>query len=101
MRFLVTLIYWEYRDTLLLMMVYPKHRATVSWVSSLAGSNEALCIHPRLLELSVKSSIWYPYPSCCMVMYIDVYEVSNFSMFNIRMPCNLGRMHHHHSMPLF
>ena len=55
MMLLVPLMCWEYRDTLLLTRLHLSHRSTVSWVSSLTGSNEAFCIHPRALKLSVKA----------------------------------------------
>ena len=64
--FSVTLMCWEYRYTSLLKRVQPSHRATVSWTTSFTGSNDALCIHPRALEISVKARMWDHCPSCYM-----------------------------------
>ena len=68
------------------MRVHPRHRATVSWGSSLPGLNEALCIHHRELELSIKARMWDSCPIFWMVMYIDVSEARNPSRFNVRTP---------------
>ena len=88
MMFSIPLICWEYRDASLLTRVKPIHRSTVSWGSSSTGSNKDLWIHPEELELSVKARMWDPFPSCCMVMYIDVSEASNSSSFNARNTCH-------------
>ena len=68
MMFYFTLMCWDYRDTSLLMMVHPIHWKTTSWGYSSTGSNDALCIHPRELELSVNDRMWDPCTSCWMVM---------------------------------
>ena len=88
--FLIPLMCWEYRDTLLMMRVHPSHRKTMSWGSTSTGLNESLWIHPRELELSVKARMWDPCPSFWMVMYIDLAEASNWIRFNVRTPCHFG-----------
>ena len=64
----VTLMCWEYMDTLLLTRIHHNHRVNVSWVSYLTGSNYVLCTHPRELGLSIKDRMCYPCTSCCMVI---------------------------------
>ena len=86
MMLLVPLIYWKYMYTLLLASVQPSHRATVSWDSSFTGSNESLCIHPRSIEVSVKTGMWDPCPSFWMVMYIGVSETRKSRRFNVSTP---------------
>ena len=68
MMFSVPLTCWEYRYNSLLTRVHPSYQSNVSWGSSSTGPNEALCIHPRSLEISVKARIWDHFPSCWMVM---------------------------------
>ena len=70
------------------------------WGYSSTGSNEALCIHPRSLELSVKARMLDPCPSCWMVIYIDVSEASNARRFNVRTAFHSGGMYQRHSMTL-
>ena len=51
---------WECSYTSLLMRFQPNHHATMLQSSSLMGSNEALYIHPRGLELSAKARMCVP-----------------------------------------
>ena len=67
MMFSVPLMCWEHRNTSLLTSVQPNHHATVSCPPKLTGSKDALCTHPRALELSVKARMWAPCPSCWIV----------------------------------
>ena len=87
------LVCWECRDTLLLMRVQPKNRDTMLWIYSLTGSNEALYIHPRALELYMKARVCDPGPICCMVRYIYVSAARNYSKFRMKTPCNSGVMY--------
>ena len=68
MIFPVPLMCCEYRDVSFLTSVHPSQRATASWNSAFAVSKDALCIHPRALELSVNAKMCNPCPSCRMVM---------------------------------
>ena len=58
MIFSVTLIYWEYRFTLLLTILHPSHIENLSWPPLFTWSNYAVCIHPRVLEIYAKARIW-------------------------------------------
>ena len=66
MMFAKALMCWECRYTSLLMRVQTNHRDTVLWISYLTGLNEALYIHPRELELSVKARMCNNGTSCWM-----------------------------------
>ena len=68
MMFLSPLMCWEFRYTSFLTVVHNRNRDIMSWGFSSTGSNEALCIHPRSLELSVKARMLDPCPSCWMVI---------------------------------
>ena len=66
MIFAKPLMYWYCRYTSLLIRFQTNHRDTVLWVLSLNGSDEALYIHPRALELSFKVRMCEPGRSCWM-----------------------------------
>ena len=82
------------------MKVQPNHYDTVFWSSSLTASNEALFVHPILLELFVKSRRYEPGPSCWMIRYIDVTNARNSGRFSVKTPWNSGGIYHHHDRPL-
>ena len=72
----IPLMCWEFSDVSLLSRFQPNLLVTVSLSSSLMGSNKALYIHPRALDISVKDTnmMHAPSPNFCMVSYIDVAE---------------------------
>ena len=86
--FLVPLMCWQYRYTLLLTSVQHIHHETASWPPSFTGSNDALCIHHRALELSEKSRMWDSWPSFWIVIYIDAAEARNSARFSVSTPCH-------------
>ena len=96
MMFAVPLMCWECRYTLLLTRVHPNHCYTVSWISYLTGSNEALYIHPRELELSMKARMCDPGPNCWMLRYIDVANIRNYSKLSMKPPHNSGGTYQNH-----
>ena len=63
MMLLVPLMCWEYGDKLLLTRFQTNHQVTVSWDYYFTGSDEALFIQPRSLEISIKARIWDTCPS--------------------------------------
>ena len=62
MMFSVPLLCCDYRDVLLMTSVHPSHHATELWDSAFTGSKDALCIYPRVMELSVNAKVCDPYP---------------------------------------
>ena len=78
---------------------YPSHSYTVSWISYLNVSNETLYIHPRALELSVKTGLCNPGPSCCMLRYIDVSDARNYSEFSVKTPWGCVGMYQLYARP--
>ena len=66
---------------MLLTSVQHINCATMSWPPSFTGSNDAFCIQPRTVELSVKARMWAPCTSFWIVMYIDTPEARNYSRF--------------------
>ena len=61
--FSASLIWWKCVYTLLMTRVHTNHWYTVSWKYSFTGSNEALCIHPKALDMYAKARMWDPGPS--------------------------------------
>ena len=68
MMFSVPLMSCEYRDVLLLTSVHPSQIANASWDYTFTGLNDALCIQPSAIELSVNDKMCNPCPICSMVM---------------------------------
>ena len=62
-----TLMCWECRYTSLMMRVHNNHCDTMSWGSSLNGSNESMYINPRALQLSMEARVCDPGTSCWIV----------------------------------
>ena len=68
MIFSIPLMCCEYRDVSLLTRVHPIQRDTEFCDSESNGSNDALCIQPSALEMSVNAKMCDTCPSCRMVM---------------------------------
>ena len=100
MMFSVTLMCWEYIDTLLLTIFQPNYRATVSWPPSFTGSRDALFIQPRALELYVKDRTSYLCPSCWIVMWIETSKARNYRRFSVSTPYHSRGMYNCHAIHL-
>ena len=94
MMFSIHLMRCEYRDVSLLMKVQPSQRATVSRDSALTGSKDALCIQPSALELSVNDKIYETFPSCWIVMQIDIIDVMSYNRLSVSFQCHSGGIMH-------
>ena len=77
--FEVPLMCWEFSEAQLLIRVHTKNIVTVLWISSLVGSNNALCIHTSSLELYMNSSTCVPGHNFCMVIQIDISHTRKYS----------------------
>ena len=68
MMFYVPLMCCEYRDVSLLTSVHPSQNASKSCDSVFTGSKDALCIHPKALELSMNAKMCDACPVCRIFM---------------------------------
>ena len=79
----VTLMCCEFRDFLLLTRVKLSQTATSLCDSAFAGSHDTLWIHPIALKLSVNENMCNPFPSCRIVIYIDIAGARNSNKFSV------------------
>ena len=83
MIFSVTLMCCDYRDGSLLTIVHPSQRYMASCCSVFTGSNDALCIQPSALDLSVNANMCEPCPSCRMFVQIDISYAMDSNRFSV------------------
>ena len=95
--FYVPLMCCEYRDALLLTIFQLIHQDMVSYNSVFTGSKDALCIQPSELDLSVYYNICEPFPSFCIVMYIDSVRARNSNRFSVSFMCHSGGIFCYHA----
>ena len=99
MMFYVPLMCCDYRDFSLLLSVNPSQRYTAECGYEFTGSNDALCIHPSALELSVNAKMCDPCPIFSMVMYMVTADARIFRRFNVSFPCHAAGILHRHARP--
>ena len=98
--FEVPMTYWGFSDALVMMRFQQKHFATFSRSFSLTGSNNDLYIHPRALNLSINSRVYYPGFNHWIVIYMDVADSNNSSRLIKKTTWSPVRMCHLQARPL-
>ena len=58
--------------------------------STFTESKYALCIQPSALEMYLNAKMCETFPSCGIVMQIDIIDFRNYNRFRLSFPCHSG-----------